>query len=513
MVCKPVHTSNRNNPNPEQGSVLMITINLTVVLTVLAGAYLSFSYYSNRDHASAASQLRAFYLAEAAINGSMADINSGFNGARGSESDPVPFDGGEYWVETARVRDRCLLVATGSFDGQRSSIEAILDPVGRGSGFFQHAARVITGIESYDNSLIDSYDSRAGDYLGQRIRTTPDGRSYAEEGGNLSAGGTIYAGNTTQILGAANAGSLITDAGAYISGSTFPVAPLSPLPPVIVPSVPAAPVNHNQTTGRQRINGGIHLFNNISLSNDAELEIAGPATIVVGDLSMANTGNLIITGTDGPVFMYVTNSMQLTDSSTVSSFYSRPSDFLLMTPIDNTTGYETSPAGNPLQPISMGGASSMTGTIYAPNGTVSVSGTAEVFGAIVAKRVTLHDGSMLHYDEALGDLAGLVPGSGLAPFWSSSASGYGEAAWTMISWRKVSAYKVSQEGLAGFTGGEAYEPVPAPPGQVGQEYGYSSLGSGGSGSGTGPGPGPAPEPEPEPEPELHTEAAREPVIK
>lgn len=59
------------------------------------------------------------------------------------------------------------------------------------------------------------------------------------------------------------------------------------------------------------------------------------------------------------------------------------------------------------QSISISGNGQLSGVIYAPNATLSLNGggsSGNVFGAAVAKTVTITGGSAFHYDEALADM-------------------------------------------------------------------------------------------------------------
>jgi hypothetical protein len=48
----------------------------------------------------------------------------------------------------------------------------------------------------------------------------------------------------------------------------------------------------------------------------------------------------------------------------------------------------------------------MYGTIFAPNAKVSIDSNFELFGAVIAREVSLSSNSMIHYDEQLLNAGG-----------------------------------------------------------------------------------------------------------
>jgi hypothetical protein len=62
-----------------------------------------------------------------------------------------------------------------------------------------------------------------------------------------------------------------------------------------------------------------------------------------------------------------------------------------------------------VQNIQIAGNGALSGTVYAPQGSVKVNGNGDVMGSIVANDITLVGNAAFHYDEALGMMGGNDP--------------------------------------------------------------------------------------------------------
>ena len=74
--------------------------------------------------------------------------------------------------------------------------------------------------------------------------------------------------------------------------------------------------------------------------------------------------------------------------------------------------------GDTTQTIDVGGGAYLKGLIYAPNASVSIHGTPDVMGSIVANEITVVGNAKFHYDEALAEYGGVNP-------------------WGVVKWREL----------------------------------------------------------------------------
>lgn len=429
--------------------MLVVAMNTVIILSALAASLLVVAFSQNREHMAAESRMRAFYIAEAGLNDAVADLVASGTGNLGSEGAPRAFNGGEYWVTTEEISEGNLkIVSNGKYDGEWRGIEAIVDPTGRTGGYFNVAAAGNEGTEVNGDAFTDSYDSSQGTYVSQATTPHGPGLFHAQPGGTVESNGPVTVETGTGLFGDAT-GQTVDDASGAVTGSTFPRMDYRPYPPVMVPPA-GAPVALNLTAGAQFVGPGSLSYSTLDISGSGQLLVTGPATLVVGDLDIFQLGQLIVNAAAGPVYLYVTGSLSIRDAAVVASFGQRPQDILVFSDVDNHTGHESTDRGDPARPLALGGAADVYGVLYAPNGTVNLSGASELFGSVAAKKVVVTDDASIHYDEILGTLTGIPVGKGgMAGSWTTGAGGYGQRTIHVVTWRQVA----PGSGVGGFDGG------------------------------------------------------------
>lgn len=150
---------------------------------------------------------------------------------------------------------------------------------------------------------------------------------------------------------------------------------------------------------------------------------AGSATtITCTDISVAGNNNivefrgdvtLIITAGSGSQAIKITGNgsgIKVAANSSLKIYTAGDID-LTGQGITNATGapknvqiYGTSVEPAADQDIKIAGGGSLSGVIYAPNGSVTINGDGSVWGSIVAEDITLTGNANFHYDESLGNL-------------------------------------------------------------------------------------------------------------
>ncbi len=68
-------------PHAERGAILLITMNVIILLSALAAAFLVVSLSENREHVNAETRMKTFYIAEAGLNDAIAELAGGGDGA------------------------------------------------------------------------------------------------------------------------------------------------------------------------------------------------------------------------------------------------------------------------------------------------------------------------------------------------------------------------------------------------------------------------------------------------
>jgi len=97
----------------------------------------------------------------------------------------------------------------------------------------------------------------------------------------------------------------------------------------------------------------------------------------------------------GPVTVYITGDFTAKGNSTMGVPDS-PTQMLVQM---------TSTAGGTIEEGTLTGSTKFYGALYAPNSPITITGSADVYGSIVAQSVNLAGSASIHYDQALKTLS------------------------------------------------------------------------------------------------------------
>ncbi|MFT5050184.1 MAG: hypothetical protein ACI8QZ_001580 [Chlamydiales bacterium] len=163
------------------------------------------------------------------------------------------------------------------------------------------------------------------------------------------------------------------------------------LPPVEVPDVRLAPPILHDGLLPLLISPGTSGFKSLEVATDAELILRGPATVVIGNLTLQPGASLELDTRDGDVALYITGGLDLQ----AGSFVTTPAD----APDQLTVQVGAIPSNAIAAPVQLNASASFHGTIYSPDSAVHVGGSFEVYGSIAARQLTIGAGARLHFDD------------------------------------------------------------------------------------------------------------------
>lgn len=115
--------------------------------------------------------------------------------------------------------------------------------------------------------------------------------------------------------------------------------------------------------------------------------ITGPGSIQVKKLKVSSGARLFINNAAGPVTIYATDEVSISDQAVIDLADPRPEHFAI---------YVTS-----TKAVQFVGGSRASAAVYAPNSSVTIGGDAEFSGAVVGKTVAIKDRGRVHYDSTL----------------------------------------------------------------------------------------------------------------
>lgn len=265
------------------------------------------------------------------------------------------------------------------------------------------------------SAAIDSYDSTVGPWNSATNRS--DRVTVASASTALDP---VVVGSSASIYGyvATTGADPVVGAGGMIYGATTPSGTTvdtsrirkdftSNFPEVTAPStgtpVSLSAVSSTLTLPRSGDTAGsngryTYTTTSVSLGGSNELRIRGPVDLIVtGDVSFS--GNSALAVGDGGTS--ATASFNLYTSGTISLGGNGMINYTDNPSKSTFWGTAASPA---TQTVSITGNNSFTGTIYAPNATITLTGSGDTSGSVIGSSVTVGGNGRFHYDSRLAEV-------------------------------------------------------------------------------------------------------------
>ncbi len=412
----------RNHPDVcgrEAGGALVMVAFATAVMATLSFSVLALSLAGAREQRTSKEQMSARYVCEAGLSEAIFELSKGNNGALGSQQAPLDYDGATFWVEATDLgAQQTRLLATGEVDRAGERIEMTVREVNE--SLYVWGAFGDQNMAMASNARVDSYDATLGTYASQAVNS--DGSSvFANKNGDVGSNNDVDLSANIEVWGDALPGpsGATTTAGANvkISGSTTPMATAVPFPPIEVPAIASA--------GNLTINGGPatvlppgdHHFDNFLVKSTAQVVITGPARVVIENFNLKSNASFMVDATNGPVELYVVHDFVLDSNAIMASTDLLPKNLELYLLSDNVADPDVVVE---LDLVDLASNTKFYGTIYAPDTVIEIDSNFELFGALVARQVTLASNSRVHYDESL-----------------ATSKAQDAVSWQIVCWRLV----------------------------------------------------------------------------
>lgn len=369
----------RARSGPLAGNALILSVTAVMVVSILAAGFLQLALSVTRRLSSSADTAQALNIAEAGLAEAYMGLAVARTGDVGSQLDPAVFGGGLFWVESTEQGALVELECTALYGTGRATLGMVCEPVSSSVttlGFFSS-----DDLRLNPRVRVDSYDSAQGTYA-EQVNTPLNNHGLVGSNGDLTIGpdGLVF-GDAVPGPG----GTLDLQSGAVVTGETTPRPEVQVLPPIEVPDVLlAAPKVHT---------GGIPLvvppgeagFESLEIGKNSKVVLKGPLTLVTGELMLRSSAEMIFDTTDGPIEVYVGDSLDLKSGSLVSNTTQSTSDSLIF----------VSGAG---KVVNLGSKAEFHGFIYAPQADVHIAAQYELFGGLVCKSLHVSANGALHYD-------------------------------------------------------------------------------------------------------------------
>jgi len=178
---------------PRRGSVSVVAIFAVILIAGMSVGMLTLTMGSRRERASTEYIQRALYAADAGVASAIANLGAGVTTNIGSPASPVQFSGGAYSATiVADVDETYVVISTGTYNGERVTIEAVAAPVGGGVYF----NGVFAGNKSGDPLYSLAFNGTGG--------------QADEIFGDVYSGGDVTVAEDAVINGAARAGGVVS---------------------------------------------------------------------------------------------------------------------------------------------------------------------------------------------------------------------------------------------------------------------------------------------------------------
>lgn len=372
-----------------RGSALVLSLIAVATVVVLSASFSQFASAVADRQAQAIDKKQAFYLAEAGLTEAFAGFTCGKSGAVGGPEAPALLGDGLFWVEATELMPGIFrLDSTGMIGTGRARLSLVaqrgIDGVAALGVFSAGEVLLKAG------SVIDAYDSTLGEYSGQADKS----------GAALGSNGTITVVGTelkpTTIQGDVTPGSDATVqvlGSVTISGSSSPALTSTELPEIVVPPVTMGAAQTHASPYPLIVPPGKVGYEALTVAAGAEVVIHGPAQVVLGSLTLAETAQLTFDTSQGPVRLYVQESVDLATGSVMTTSSTNPAEVMFQVPAATE------------QPVALRSSGPFHGVIYAPETTLLFGAGFESFGAVVAQAMTFEGAARLHFDRNLAALA------------------------------------------------------------------------------------------------------------
>ncbi len=398
---------------------------VVLVVSVMSMSYLQLSLNKNRENSAAVDAKRAFYMAEAGLAEGYLALTSGKSGVVASPEEPAVYGNGVFWVEALSLsRDRTQLRSTGLSGTGRDSLTVVVERTTRTLADFGVFGD--NGVYIGLGATILSYDSRDAASIGDIDPDRADEVIFGDGSSRLRVGSNQNITFVGTRVGALTidgdaipgpTGSVVIGPGISVSGSTAPSGSVATLRTPEIPDVRAGTSFSYNVPLTSFVHEPVLISYDTMAINAGKVTIAGPAKLVVQQLSVATGAELAFDTTNGPIRIHVNGSLKMAPGSILSSVEQDPTQLMLLVGASDRVAGD----GSLIKAVQIESIGNFYGLVYSPDAVLTLKAGLNFHGTLIGKKVTLTADATLHFDEALLDA--LPDGSQIAS--------------DLISWRFV----------------------------------------------------------------------------
>jgi len=406
---KEARTKNRKKGNKEQGFILVVSV---LIITCLLLPTLPFLFQLSVDlrlTEKSYKSVAAFSLAEAGVERAIWELNYGdISSWSGDESLRTMTissfntpDGNVIGDIEVRIEnpgtDNPVVEATGSVDYIRShTVTKTARVVLEKSEYhpFDYGVFGDEGINMNSNAVVDSYDSRNGEYGDTNMG------SNGHVGTNATHDGAIDLRSNAQIYGNAISGpesdpeaAIATGPNAYIDGTKLALDAPKELPSVSPPEGLSPKGDYFLGGNDEDLISESGEYSSFMIDNNAKVTIIADVTLyITGAFSLLSNSQLEL-GDGASVTIYLGGTFEQNSNTQINNISMDPTKLEFF----GTDAFNSTMVWN--------SSTQFFGAVYVPRANVVYNSNADFYGSMVGKYLqSISSNAKLHYDEALRDV-------------------------------------------------------------------------------------------------------------
>ena len=415
-----------------RGSALLPALIAVVTVASLSAIALKSSLGTLNEERLAAARKQAFYVAEAGLAESFASLATGGGGNIGTHEKPAKLGAGYVYVEALEDEwGHFKLTSFGLVENARVRLGAVVEPeeIHLGElGFFAANNLVIgEGSQLLVGSEGQGIDSRELPASPPPLKVQSNGTIELQ--GSASGDDTVIQGDVVPGPDA----TLSIGSGVQISGTTTPS--------LIEIEIPTASPPEVDPFGDVVVGAGVTMsFGNrdaaadsLTLGAGSILTLVGPAKIVLDSLTLNAGSRLIANGTNGPVELFVRDTLDISETASFGNSTGESSDFylgliselekteiasevvdaatdLLKGGVKEVIGTGATEVAMVPKEFVLRSSTPFIGSVIAPKAALTIATGTQLLGSVVAYDLTLEPGTEAYFDQRLGETGPLLGG-------------------------------------------------------------------------------------------------------
>jgi hypothetical protein len=297
---------------------------------------------------------------------------------------------------TADPTQSLTLTSIGTFKEANWASQAVVTPSG---SRVSSGVVVSTTVSISGGSALDSYDSTLGPYGSGNSGSNAHVATNSTQAGAVAlSGGASLKGSVSAAPGAIVA-TVVSNNWCTYTGTTTIMPSTIPIPAITVPNLGGTPAAVTYGYAGATVSSNLHA-SSLTLNGGGTVKISGNVVIVVDGAFNVSNGATLEVLPNSSLKVYCSGGIALNGGTTSTAGVDGQN-------LDRLTLYNVGATT-----VTLSNGSKLNGVVVSPNAAVSVTGGFNLCGAVIAKSLTIDNGSFFHEDVRITNGTDSIPLSG-----------------------------------------------------------------------------------------------------